>query len=558
MAWNPVVDLERLQGALKRFDKTAVQSFCEELLARVFGSAEPYPALAGTKLLTLLRKRRFFECMQRLADAFIQTGAAQGNDGLALRRLYAQALLDQGHFTAAQQTLDKLVADAQRVSAKESAEAQGLVGRLYKQMYINARAPGVPRNRDWLARAAAAYFGPYREAPLEHTWHGINVVAVAQRSLRDNVPLAVPGIPLPLALAQTILQQIEAKDATLDAKQWDFGTAAEACLALGEPEAALRWAGRYADDAGSDTFEFAGTLRQLEEVWQLPRPGTAESMRAEEAILSLLRAKVLEREGGSVVADGAAVRAELGDLRVTDLQKVFGAERFLSLDWYRRGLARCAGVARIGREASKGVGTGFLVRGNSLHASLGDELYLLTNAHVVSLTPEVPIAITPDEAVVTFEGLTGAEGQSWHFTETIYSSPIAEFDATLLRLDRPVPLLDAYPIAKRQPPLENKERIYVVGHPLGGGLSFSMQDNLLLDHDERRVHYRTPTEPGSSGSPVFNSQWELIALHHAGRSDMRMLNGKDGSYEANEGISIMAIRDGLARKLGAAAASVPS
>ncbi|MER5327117.1 trypsin-like serine peptidase [Streptosporangium roseum] len=29
-------------------------------------------------------------------------------------------------------------------------------------------------------------------------------------------------------------------------------------------------------------------------------------------------------------------------------------------------------------------------------------------------------------------------------------------------------------------------------------------------------HYQTDTEPGSSGSPVFNDQWEIVALHHAG------------------------------------------
>ena len=85
-------------------------------------------------------------------------------------------------------------------------------------------------------------------------------------------------------------------------------------------------------------------------------------------------------------------------------------------------------------------------------------------------------------------------------------------------------------------------------------MSFSLQDNLLLDWDERKLHYRTPTEPGSSGSPVFNDQWELIALHHAGRADMRKLNGLAGTYEANEGISIHAIRAGIARQFASASA----
>lgn len=540
MAWNPDDDLDRLSAAFDVFDKAAVLALCKDLLARIYGTAEPYPANAAKKLLSQLRRRRFFEQMEHLADAFIQTGAASST----VRRLYAQALLDQGHFTAAMIVLERLVADTEADDPYENSEARGLLGRAYKQMYLNALSPGVPRNQEWLNRSASWYFEPYRRKPDDHAWHGINVVAVSDRSVRDRVRLSTVGIPLPATLAGEILQRIENKDAVDQATPYDYGTAIEASLALDKPDDALKWARCYVKDAKADAFEFASTLRQLEEVWQLPRPGGASS-KSEEAILSLLHATVLEREGGSVTADGPSVRAELQELKHTDLERVFGADRYVSLEWYRRGLARCAAVARIGREVSRGVGTGFMVRGSSLHASLGDDLYLLTNAHVVSPSPEVPIAITPEEAVITFEGLAGAEGQSWTVRRVVFTSPIGELDATLLQLDRPVPGVDPYPVAQALPRLDGQQRLYVVGHPLGGGLSFSMQDNLLLDWDERRVHYRTPTEPGSSGSPVFDDQWRLVALHHAGKSTMRMLNGKSGVYEANEGINIRAIVAGL-------------
>ena len=284
----------------------------------------------------------------------------------------------------------------------------------------------------------------------------------------------------------------------------------------------------------------------------MPCAPAAADRKNEEAILSLLRATILERQSGNVEKRAEDLRSELTELKSTDLERVFGRDRYVSLDWYRRGLARCAGVARIGRERTRGVGTGFLLLGTKLHPTLGDEPYLLTNSHVVSPDPEVSIAMRPEDAVITFEGLPGAEHDTWTVKKLIFNSPIEKLDATLLQLDHPVTGVEPYKIAPALPDRQSRQRIYVVGHPLGGGVSFSLQDNLMLDWDQRVVHYRTPTEPGSSGSPVFDDQWRLIALHHAGGANMRKLNGQSGTYDANEGINILAINEEIKRKLDGA------
>jgi V8-like Glu-specific endopeptidase len=93
---------------------------------------------------------------------------------------------------------------------------------------------------------------------------------------------------------------------------------------------------------------------------------------------------------------------------------------------------------------------------------------------------------------------------------------------------------------------DKKARLYVIGYPGGRGLSFSIHDSVWLDADDTRLHYRTPTEGGSSGSPVFDdTNWTLVGLHHSGQADMRKLNGQSGIYAANEGISIAAIQKAL-------------
>ena len=112
-------------------------------------------------------------------------------------------------------------------------------------------------------------------------------------------------------------------------------------------------------------------------------------------------------------------------------------------------------------------------------------------------------------------------------------------------MEEPVDGEDPFPIDAALPLPDGTARVYVIGYPYGGGLSFSINDNELLDRDDRVLHYRAPTEGGSSGSPVFNQKWNLIGLHHGGGLEVPKLNNKPGTYAANEGIWIQAIRKAL-------------
>ncbi|MFJ7073486.1 endonuclease [Streptomyces sp. NPDC098781] len=59
------------------------------------------------------------------------------------------------------------------------------------------------------------------------------------------------------------------------------------------------------------------------------------------------------------------------------------------------------------------------------------------------------------------------------------------------------------------------EFVNIIQHPRGEPKQIALRDNQIVDVLERFLHYECDTREGSSGSPVFNDQWEVVALHHS-------------------------------------------
>ena len=68
-----------------------------------------------------------------------------------------------------------------------------------------------------------------------------------------------------------------------------------------------------------------------------------------------------------------------------------------------------------------------------------------------------------------------------------------------------------------------------------------MHHNVVRFADEDIVQYWTDTEPGSSGSPVFNERWELVALHHLSLE----ARTPEGREYRNQGRRIDRVAEGL-------------
>ncbi len=527
---QPTIDLESLRGR------------AQDALKKLAGvSGEELAEAKG--LVEELRNAREYERMGRLAEAV----SRRDPDDPKNRRLYAQCLIETGHATVA---IDVLRVLARRLPAShpERAEASGLLGRAHKQIFFDAGDKSTAPSRDALKAAIAAYRAPYEENPA-NTWHGINLLALLTRARRLGVH--VPGKPDVRGLADTLVRTLDATPAA-ERDEWFLPTRAEASLGLGDWAAVEEAVHAYVADDHARAFQVASTLRQFTDIWDLER----EDARGRD-LVNILRARLAQLPGGALDLTPAQVQRvrEAPSPSNEQLQAVLGTEGTRTYQWWKTGLDRAVGVAAVRARLGGRIGTGFLVRGGDLGLPAADELLVLTNAHVINPLGAVP-GIRPDEAEVVFEAATGHD--PFPVSEIVWSSPVEAHDATLVRLARPVLGIPPLPVARALPLLDEGPRVYVIGHPGGRDLAFSFQDNELIDHEGPpagkppipgvwRMHYRAPTEGGSSGSPVFNAGlWQVVALHHSGgKIGMRCLNGKSGTYAANEGISILSIADAI-------------
>lgn len=94
------------------------------------------------------------------------------------------------------------------------------------------------------------------------------------------------------------------------------------------------------------------------------------------------------------------------------------------------------------------------------------------------------------------------------------------------------------------------EVVNVVQHPQGRMKEVVLRENMLVARTDTTLLYMADTEPGSSGSPVYNNQWQPVALHHWGGPYRALRDPANARIprEVNEGIRISAIVAELTRR----------
>lgn len=211
------------------------------------------------------------------------------------------------------------------------------------------------------------------------------------------------------------------------------------------------------------------------------------------------------------------------------LEKIIGEDELFDINWIEKALSASKSVCKV--LTADGAGTGFLLKDN----------YLLTNHHVLK-NEEMA-----NEAKIIFNyGIDAAQNvqntsEYKLDTSTFVTSKFKDLDYTLVKIkdQEQMPLsnwgnltLDNFSTPQKD------HRVNIIQHPDGGFMKIALPDKIIGSYDQY-LFYKTDTKEGSSGSPVFNQDWEVVALHHAGKTGDGLKIDKEGNKApSNRGILI--------------------
>jgi len=241
---------------------------------------------------------------------------------------------------------------------------------------------------------------------------------------------------------------------------------------------------------------------------------------------------ILERRTRGTVPPARGPRLSMKDVpsnRLRDPQfreALIRGSAFRSVSWFENAIRASIAVCKI--QSARSVATGFIV---------GDGL-LITNNHVLST---IQLASTAT-AIFNYQ-----QDQLGHpLPSTVFGLDPAKLFLTDEDLDCTIVAIKASSGELTRwgrlaigigSDLLIGSAISIIQHPDGGYKQVALLGNMLLDDDRRRLLYGTSTMPGSSGAPVFDENWNVVALHQGAG----VWSKQEGWYTHNQGIRFSAI-----------------
>jgi hypothetical protein len=253
----------------------------------------------------------------------------------------------------------------------------------------------------------------------------------------------------------------------------------------------------------------------------LVRPAPAWTHR--DSIRGLAEVLLFQMQGGPVSEGEAWVGLEL----------VLDGANLLPFHFLRTGDRMGRAVVKIQR-IDGATGTGFLVAPD----------ILLTNHHVL---PDHATALTA-VAMANYEVSPPNDAAGRAAVSQIDPTSLfvtnADLDFTFCGVQG-LDFLGAVPLDRERMHVEADQTVTIIQHPRGRPKEIALRENRVVHADGVVIQYSCDTEPGSSGSPVFNDQWKPVAIHHASvltdSPEGRRIAPDSRDRFLNEGIRLSAI-----------------
>jgi V8-like Glu-specific endopeptidase len=217
-------------------------------------------------------------------------------------------------------------------------------------------------------------------------------------------------------------------------------------------------------------------------------------------------------------------------------RRIFSANTFQDVAFLRRGMEQATAVCRLLVTDDRGrryYGTAFRVSPD----------LLLTNHHVLCGSG----GARPERVEAWFGYEQDLDGRDLeHVTIACDPGSVVGDEAddwAVIKAAEPLPDEAAVIELPERATLDVGDRLYIVQHPNGGVKKLAARHNVVRYVDEKIVQYWTDTDRGSSGSPVFDERWRLVALH---RRWTRIGPLSTQAEYRNEGVRIERVVAGMA------------
>ncbi len=259
-----------------------------------------------------------------------------------------------------------------------------------------------------------------------------------------------------------------------------------------------------------------------------PDPKLAKAL--ETIIAKLRQDDTLRRANPSQQANRRELLADqMNDPELADrqLERIMQGNDLTDINYLSIGVQRARSVGRVVIRQNRrllGYGTGFLVAPG----------VLMTNQHVFESADLVK------ESVVQFQYERNARGKELdpvEFSlrvdpEPIISKPLDFAVVAVEPISSGRKSVQEYGWLKLNPTPGKAfvgEYLTIIQHPGGQRKQVCVRENKLLKYVDGTpfIWYQTDTVGGSSGSPAFNTTWDVVALHHKSIPRIAKVNGKD-------------------------------